>query len=134
MRLRLRQCACDCVDFRINGLGTCKHVEAVLLHLEARFRNLFNSARKNASTRIEVTVDAAGDTLRVLDVRSELPRALRKWFDKDGLLHNGGADEALSALRELQEADFPHLRISGEVESWVENRRRAAERRQLRHE
>src|SRR5437899_5249161 len=28
-----RQFACDCVDFRINGLGTCKHVEAVLLLL-----------------------------------------------------------------------------------------------------
>src|SRR5687767_14316396 len=25
---------CTCVDFRINGLGTCKHVEAVLHYLE----------------------------------------------------------------------------------------------------
>src|SRR2546426_2154002 len=33
--LRQRQFACDCVDFRINGLGTCKHVEAVLNQLEA---------------------------------------------------------------------------------------------------
>src|SRR5579862_9668375 len=31
-----RQFACECVDFCINGLGTCKHVEAVLLHLGAR--------------------------------------------------------------------------------------------------
>ena len=35
--LRRRQFACDCVDFRINGLGTCKHVEVVLLQLQARF-------------------------------------------------------------------------------------------------
>ena len=28
--LRQPHFACDCVDFRINGLGTCKHVEAVL--------------------------------------------------------------------------------------------------------
>jgi hypothetical protein len=34
--VRQRQFACDCVDFRINGLGTCKHVEAVLLQLQAR--------------------------------------------------------------------------------------------------
>ncbi|MBI5383230.1 MAG: SWIM zinc finger family protein [Verrucomicrobia bacterium] len=27
-----RQFACTCQDFRKNGLGTCKHVEAVLLH------------------------------------------------------------------------------------------------------
>lgn len=39
-----RQFACDCVGFRINGLGTCKHVEAVLLHLESRFRRLFAAA------------------------------------------------------------------------------------------
>src|SRR5690349_17991437 len=29
-----RQFCCTCVDFRINGLGTCKHVEAVLLQLK----------------------------------------------------------------------------------------------------
>ena len=39
--VRQRQFACECVDFRINGLGTCKHVEAVLLHLQGRFRRLF---------------------------------------------------------------------------------------------
>src|SRR6266581_4146290 len=57
--LRQPQFACDCVDFRINGLGTCKHVESVLLHLEARFRRLFASARQKGSTRIEIIVDSA---------------------------------------------------------------------------
>ncbi|TAG28960.1 MAG: SWIM zinc finger family protein, partial [Verrucomicrobia bacterium] len=28
--LAARHQACTCTDFRINGLGTCKHVEAVL--------------------------------------------------------------------------------------------------------
>ena len=32
--LARRQFACGCVDFRVNGLGTCKHVEAVLDALE----------------------------------------------------------------------------------------------------
>src|SRR5574344_199537 len=27
-------CSCTCVDFRVNGLGTCKHVERVLRWLE----------------------------------------------------------------------------------------------------
>ena len=44
--IRQRQFACECVDFRINGLGTCKHVEAVLLHLEARFKRLFRTAQQ----------------------------------------------------------------------------------------
>src|SRR4051812_41987806 len=33
-----RRFACSCVDFLSNRLGTCKHVESVLLHLEARFK------------------------------------------------------------------------------------------------
>src|SRR5712671_1610256 len=49
--VRQRSFACDCVDFRINGLGTCKHVEAVLLHLEGRFKKLFHAAARDSTTR-----------------------------------------------------------------------------------
>src|SRR6266699_2791955 len=52
-----RQFACDCVDFRINGLGTCKHVEAVLLQLQARFKRLFLAAARNGTSRLEVVPD-----------------------------------------------------------------------------
>ena len=55
--VRGRQFACDCVDFRINGLGTCKHVEAVLLHLEGRFKRLFRAAAQNGPNRLEVVPD-----------------------------------------------------------------------------
>ena len=132
--LRERQFACDCVDFRINGLGTCKHVEAVLLHLEARFRRLFTAARQNGSERIEVVVDSAADTLRVLSGQARLPRAVAKWFDAAGLLPNGSPEPALTALEQLRAADFPKLRVSQEVAPWLEHRRRVAEQKQLRHE
>jgi hypothetical protein len=46
--------SCACVDFRINGLGTCKHVEATLLYLEARYPRLFRRALKSESTLIGV--------------------------------------------------------------------------------
>src|ERR1041385_3030496 len=65
--LRRRQFACECVDFRANGLGTCKHVEAVLLHLQARFRRLFQAAEQEGSNRIDVGVDSRADTLRMLN-------------------------------------------------------------------
>ena len=134
--LRQRQFACDCVDFRANGLGTCKHVEAVLLHLEARFRRLFKAAQQNGSNRIEVVVDSNADTLRVLNGHGELPDALQKWFDTEGNLANPdvSGETALTALEQLRAADLPQIRISQEVAGWLENRRRAAERKQLRHE
>src|SRR5258708_3922202 len=132
--LRQRHFACDCVDFRINGLGTCKHVEAVLLHLEPRFRRLFTSARVKGSTRSEVGVDWARDSLRVLSGDGTLRRAVRKWFDPDGRLANGSPESALASLRQLHESELPRIRISQDVVPWVENRRRAAERKQRGHE
>jgi len=132
--LRQRQFACDCVDFRINGLGTCKHVEAVLLHLQARFRRLFEAAHKSGSTRIEVVVDPAADTLCVLNGSGSLPKVLQKWFDAEGRLADGSPEAARTALEQLRTTDFPQIRLSQEIVPWIENRRRAAERKQLRHE
>jgi len=63
--LSSRHFACDCVDFRINGLGTCKHVEAVLLQLQARHRQLFRTACETGSDRVEVAVDHADGKLRI---------------------------------------------------------------------
>jgi superfamily II DNA/RNA helicase len=132
--VRQRQFACECVDFRINGLGTCKHVEAVLLHLQARFRRLFTTAAKGGSTRLEVVVDPVADTVRVQNGSDRLPRALRKWFDAAGRLAHGAPEAGLTALEQLRAADFPQIRLSQEIAPWLENRHRAAERKQLRRE
>ena len=79
-----RQFACTCQDFRKNGLDTCKHVEAVRLHLEARFKRLFAQAVKDGSTRVDVVPDDMADTLRIERGRARLPAAVRKWFGDDG--------------------------------------------------
>ncbi len=132
--LAARQFACDCVDFRINGLGVCKHVEAVLLQLEARHKRQLKAAQSAGSNRIEVVVDHAANNLRVLNGRDGLPHAVVRLFNGDGLLANGSPEAALDALRQLRDADFPQIRLSQEIAPWLENRRRAAERKQLRHE
>ena len=132
--VRQRQFACDCVDFRINGLGTCKHVEAVLLHLEGRFRRLFTSAQQSGPTRLDVVIDPVADTLRLVNGGGKPPRAVAKWFDAEGRLADGSPEAALNGLEQLREGDFPQIRISQEVAPWLENRRRASERKQLRHE
>jgi superfamily II DNA or RNA helicase len=132
--LQTRQFTCDCVDFRINGLGTCKHVEAVLLHLETRFRRLFARAQREGSPRIEVYVDRAADTLRVSPTGPALPRAVARWFDNAGGLDGASAEDVLTALQKLQATDLPHLRLSQEIIPWIENRRRIEERKALRHD
>jgi superfamily II DNA or RNA helicase len=129
-----RQFACTCQDFRKNGLGTCKHVEAVLLHLEARFKRLFARAARDGSPRVDLVPDDAADTLRVERGPERLPAAVRGWFAADGRLTGATADEALAALERLRAAALPELRLSQEIGPWLDERRCRAERKDLRRE
>jgi hypothetical protein len=58
-----RQVACTCTDFRINGLGTCKHVEAVF------------SSTLPAGTAASSTRPAAADPLRASTLCPTVPPA-----------------------------------------------------------
>ncbi len=132
--VQTRQFACECMDFRKSGLGVCKHVEAVLLHLEGRYRRLLAAAAKDGSPRIDVLPDAAADSLRVTGNVARLPRSVRAWFDDAGLLRTADVEPAIEALERLRAADLPEVRVSQEVGPWLEARRRLAERAELRHE
>ncbi len=125
-----RQFSCSCTDFRINGLGTCKHVEAVLLLLARRHRGEFKGAQRGASNRIDIVPSADG--LRVERGLDGLPVALRARFDPSGLQHRGLAPEDVVA--ELVASSSPALRISQDVAPWLESRRRADESILLRRE
>lgn len=122
--------ACTCVDFRINGLGTCKHIEATLLHLEASHRRIFRETQKREPTFLDIVPDPASNTLRIENGANGLPRQWRGFFSADGRLKTE-PEEALEALRK---ARIPNLRISQEVAPWLEARRHIQERRVLLHE
>ncbi len=123
--LARRQYQCECVDFRVNGLGTCKHVEAVLDHLERHDPLAFAAARQNGSSRIDLVRDSEAQTLRVERSLERLPRSLRRLFDERGCLVPGYLPEmALEIWRAVPQSE---LRISQEVEPWLECRRRMAE-------
>jgi len=122
-----RSFACACVDFRINGLGTCKHIEATLLYLEARHRRLFREARRRDMPFLDVVPDPGADTLCIENGASSLPRQLRQFFTEEGRL-KGEPEEALEALRA---ARIPNLRISQEVPPWLQARRELQERTAL---
>ena len=132
--VRRRQFACDCVDFRINGLGTCKHVEAVLLQLQARFKRLFRAAEANGTSRLDLLPDPAGDSVRLFGVEGHLPAVLRAWFDAEGALRKGQPEDAIAALEQLAAGPLPALRLSQELAPWLERRRHAAQSKQLRRD
>ena len=121
-----RRFSCNCVDFRINALGTCKHVEATLLYLEARYGRLFSRAQKNGNGRLDVVPDIASGALRIEGGNGSLPTALAGMVDGDGILRTEDPEEAVAKLRH---AGIPSLRISQEVAPWLEARRREQERK-----
>src|SRR5437016_6391773 len=121
-QIRQRQFACDCVDFRINGLGTCKHVEAVLLHLQARFKRLFQAAASGASPRLDVVPDSDNDSVRLLNGNGSCPRAVKAWFDKNGLFQDGPVEEMIEKFKKLAAHEVPELRLYQELNPWLETR------------
>ena len=130
--LALRQISCSCLDFRINGLGTCKHSEAVMLHLEARYPVEFEQALNEGSPRIEITLDGSGKGIFVERGLSKLPKRYRQFFDENGeLFPDVSPDEALD---ELGRSRSRKLRLSQDIETWMEMRRRTRERKVLRRE
>ncbi|HEY5706815.1 MAG TPA: DEAD/DEAH box helicase [Terrimicrobiaceae bacterium] len=122
-----RQFSCTCTDFRVNALGTCKHVEAVLLQLGGRHRAEFKG---QTSPRIDVIPSVDG--LRVERGLDKLPPALRARFNPSGLQRLDLAPEDIVA--ELAASRSPALRISQDVTHWLESRRRADERILLRRD
>ena len=129
--LAQRQFHSTTVDFQINGLGTCKHTEAVLLHLEARFPREFATARRRGSDRIDIVPDVAAGTLRIERNGNRLVPSLRGLFDSNGYLRQMTPAEAVARLRQTKSAA---LRLSQEVEPWLRARRHDEERRLLRRE
>ena len=96
---------CSCPDFAINTLGTCKHVEALLLQLRQRHRKALDAAKYNR-TRASISLQYGAS----IEVRLRLPEspspALRaialEHFDDGGLLRREDYrrfGEVLEALR-----------------------------------
>lgn len=124
--------ACTCKDFQINELGTCKHIEAVLLHLEKREKKAFAASGKTPSPMIDIVLDREASTLRVERNLGKLSANLRLLFDADG---RASDDSDLPELLEtLSKSRSKYLRLSLEIEPWLEARARDRDRTQSRRD
>lgn len=118
----------------MNGLGTCKHVEGVWLMLSRRAKTQLRAARLGGTQRIDIVPDRDEGTLRIAEGGpTPWPRALQRLFAGDGRLRHGTDPEtAATELLRLSEGSCPEVRVSLEVQPWLERRRRLAERLELR--
>ncbi len=121
-----RQFSCTCTDFRINGLGACKHVESILLQLARRHRAEFKATLRVSSSRVDIITDLAAGCLRVERNAAKLPPGLKARFDGDGLQLDGL--DAADLVEEIAKSSNQSLRISQDVQPWIEARSREHDR------
>ncbi len=151
---------CSCPDHRINGLGTCKHVEAVLLRLaeegfgggagdESGSPDLSRGAGGTGEAgrpaarrrRVEIFLDRAADPPRVRVLRppgrpvKRVEDLLDPFFGTDGTLL-APPESAIPALaRRLEAAPRrvrERVRLSAELPAWAEEEARRAARQSAR--
>lgn len=109
---------CSCLDFRTNGLGTCKHLEAVSLWLQQEVEGYPWSGRSYDAPYSSVYVSYKGRRnirMRIGTEQSEVYLRLHnRYFSVDGTLSPERYPE-LAALEEEGEAISPHFRVYEDV-------------------
>ncbi|MEJ2208554.1 MAG: SNF2-related protein, partial [Anaerolineae bacterium] len=121
------QNSCTCPDYQTNLVGTCKHIEGVLLHLKEALGEQWDVLAGQAPPVTQIFVHHAQETtVRALPaepVPPEIRALLARYFDADGVLP-GPILKTLPALLADVEA-LParlrqHLLLSGEVRAHLD--------------
>jgi superfamily II DNA or RNA helicase len=132
--------SCGCPDHQVNGLGTCKHVEAVLARV-GRSR-----AAREGNRRIEIFLRRLHSAGQPPEVRVRWPAGaerlaarglVAKHFGKDGALR-GDPVAVLPVLARKLAASSPRIRkrirLSRHLPAWIEDQRRRAARQTAREQ
>jgi hypothetical protein len=127
--------SCDCPDHRVNGLGTCKHIEATLQRLQQRRRRLFQKAAATGSPSIEIFLDRRSNQVRNLwpqasRQRSRTRSILAPFFDNEGNLPGDPLDKLPALERAIAASPASvrrRIRLSNELQPWLEFQDRRAE-------
>jgi hypothetical protein len=98
---------CSCADYKTNLLGTCKHIEGVLLHLKENLGETWEQVAAERPPVSQIFLRHAEETtvritLPLPGRRSTLHSILTRYFDADGIL-TGSLTQTLPAL--LQDID-----------------------------
>ncbi len=124
--------SCGCIDHRVNGLGTCKHIEGVLAALKAKSgARKFKTAAAAQVPRVEIFIDRTGQAVpAILYPKTELNEKARaflvKFCRRDGKLKPGLTN--IETLVDAAPSAPKSIRISRYLKSWLERERRSAAR------
>jgi superfamily II DNA or RNA helicase len=131
-----RNNSCGCVDHRVNGLGTCKHIEGVLAALSTKSgARAFKAAAAPASPRVEIFLDRAGTAVPTILYPKAEPDAKARAFlapfcGRDGAVKTSPAN--IKALVDAAPSAPSSIRISRHFGAWLERETRLATREKSR--
>jgi hypothetical protein len=135
--------SCGCIDYRVNGLGTCKHIEGAIETMARGKARSFRNARETGSSRVEVFLDrrasppapavmwpAESEGLNFKPARDWLAR----WLTADGTLTRD--PEQIESLIAASEKAPPRvsgmMRVSRHFTAWLDRARRDRQRVEAR--
>jgi len=132
--------SCGCIDCRVNGLGTCKHIEGTIAAMARGRAKSFRAAKTTGSPRVEVFLDRRASP--TVTWPAESPgrnfKSVREWLAPylaaDGTLTRdpdeierliAAWDRAPGRIRTM-------LRVSRYFTPWLDRRRREQQRLEAR--
>ncbi|MDR3518763.1 MAG: DEAD/DEAH box helicase [Azospirillaceae bacterium] len=130
--------SCGCIDHRVSGLGTCKHIEGVRAALRRKGVRAFKQAAIDGSPRVEVFLSRAGEPLPAISGPAVPDPAVRAWLapflDPNGALSVNPAtiDALLQAWAVAPDDLRRHLRVSRHFCPWLDRLRRQLSRQDSR--
>ena len=127
---------CSCPDFAVNTLGTCKHVEALLMRFGKRYGSALGR-RKFARARASISLQY-GDTIAVrlrlpADPSPELRKLAETYFDPAGLLRQEYFQGFHKVLEVFRQADLDAV-IYSDVLEYLDRENELAEGLDLERE
>ena len=132
--------SCSCIDHRVNGLGTCKHVEGVLAVLRRQGVRAFETAARAGSERAEIFLDRRERAQPTVAWPESAvgKRTVRAWLgpclNADGeLIQSADKIAALVAAWPSAPAQVRRLlRLSQHLAPWIERELRQQSREAAR--
>ncbi len=135
--LTVRENSCSCPDWRVNGLGTCKHIEGVLDRLRRKGKRAFEAAARWGNPRVEIfpAIDGSARVfVRLPATRPDAAAALAGFLDAEGAFR----EDPLQAVETLGQALTPlpdlSIRQSRQLEPRLEEERRRRRRTEAREQ
>jgi hypothetical protein len=131
--------SCSCPDYLVNGLGTCKHIEAVLRRLSRDHGPLRNGS--SSSDRIEIYLSRHGLPEIRIAWPARIPAVARSvvdpFFSRSGVFldHPATRFPALTeAIGKTPQRTRKFIRVARDVEPWVQDLCRKQDRERARED